>query len=348
MRSAFRVMAMVAIVAVSHTARGQQTYTLTDLGVISGTDTGPRGIANGGAITVSQLVSGFPRGFLVNSGSSVPIGTLGGSSTQSTAVAVNGTSSAVQIAGFSTTSGGETHAFLWTQGGTGGVSGNPQMKDLGKLGGTRSEAYAINTTGRVAGYSEVASGYEHAFLYNGTTMVDVGAMLDSTLGLPWSYAYGVNATSRVVGVAFNDTYTVAVAFLYNGTSVRSLGNLGFAWSEAFAINDANQVVGYSTLSDGSEEAFIWNGTSMASLGSLGGSSYALATNNSGAVVGGSYTDNADTIYRAFVTVSGSMRNLNTMLDSSGAGWTLTEAIDINDSGQIIGKARSVACRMATC
>lgn len=317
-------------------ALGQFTYTLTDLGVLSGTDSGPRGITNGGAIVLNQEVAGFPRGFFVSSGSAVNIGTLGGSTTQSTSVVFNTTLSTSQIAGTSVTAGGATHAFLWTQGGTGGVSGNPQMKDLGVLGGVRSEGYSVNATGQVTGYSEVSSGYEHAFLFNGTSLTDVGALINTRLGLPWSYGYGINASSRVVGTAFDDAFTTAVAFSYDGSTVRNLGNLGFAWSEALAINDSNQIVGYSTLSDGSEEAFFWNGSTMATLGSLGGSSYAQAINNSGVVVGGSYVDVADTTYRAFVTVSGTMRNLTTLLDASGQGWTLIEALDVNDVGQIVG------------
>ena len=39
-----------------------------------------------------------------------------------------------------------------------GFPGNPQMKDLGALGGSSSEAYAINSSGQVAGFAETSQG----------------------------------------------------------------------------------------------------------------------------------------------------------------------------------------------
>ena len=64
------------------------------------------------------------------------------------------------------------------------------------------------------------------------------------------------------------------------------------------------------------------------------SSYARGINESGLVVGTSYSSSS---MRAFVwdDVDG-MKDLNTMLDSSGEGWTLCVATDINESGQIVG------------
>lgn len=340
MQAAGHVFVFLIVAAVSGgVARGQAVYTLTDLGSYSGTNTGPRGIANGGAIVANLTVGGFQRGFLLTQGTSVGIGTLGGTTSEVRAIAVNGTSAAVQITGGATTVQGETHAFLWTQGGSDGVGSNPQMKDLGSLGGARSEGFAVNDRGHVAGYSEVITGYEHAFLHDGNSMVDVGAVIAGQLGLPWSYAYDVNSSRRVIGTAYDQNFTTSVAFSYDGTTTRNLGNLGVSWSEAWGINNANHVVGYSTLADGTEQAFLWSGVGMSSLGSLGGSSYAYAINNGGTVVGGAFADVAETDYRAFVTVSGTMLDLNGLLDASGQGWKLSEAIDINDAGQIIGLGR---------
>ena len=79
---------------------------------------------------------------------------------------------------------------------------------------------------------------------------------------------------------------------------------------------------------------------MRDLGTLGGHySYANGINNSNVIVGGSFIDANDSIYHAFVTVSNSMVDLNGQLDATGAGWELTEARAINDSGQIVGVGR---------
>jgi probable HAF family extracellular repeat protein len=42
----------------------------------------------------------------------------------------------------------------------------------------------------------------------------------------------------------------------------------------------------------------------------------------------------------FHTSADGMRNLNDLLDPSGAGWTLRDAIAINDAGQIVGYGTS--------
>src|SRR5688572_29011845 len=76
-------------------------------------------------------------------------------------------------------------------------SGVLSVTDLGTLGGPNSDAYAINGAGHVAGYSSLASGYQHAFLYTpGSGMQDLG-----TLGGLYCYARGLNDAGHVVGLA---------------------------------------------------------------------------------------------------------------------------------------------------
>ena len=62
-----------------------------------------------------------------------------------------------QITGYSDTSNGETHAFLWEDG---------TLTDLGTPGGKYSFAYAINDHGQVVGASYTASREEHACLWS--------------------------------------------------------------------------------------------------------------------------------------------------------------------------------------
>ena len=53
------------------------------------------------------------------------------------------------------------------------------MLDLGTLGGTFSQGLAINASGQVTGISDTADdGAVHAFLWDGTTMQDLNALID--------------------------------------------------------------------------------------------------------------------------------------------------------------------------
>ena len=339
-----QLLAMVLVASASVACRpvaAQVTYTITDLG---STDTGggPTGVVNGPRTAITDQVAGRSRGFLVVSGSRTDLGTLGGLETQTRGIGLNTTLAAAQIVGISTTASGSLRAFLWTQGGTNGVVGNTQMQDLGTLGGPYSGAFGVNASGRVTGYSANAADTDRAFLWTSGTMSDLGALVASGLGYEWSYGYGINATGQVAGVAYNATFANSFAWFYTGTSVKGLGQLGGGNAEAVALNDAGQIVGFSTNGAGDNRAFIVTGsTSMRDLGTLGGrSSFATGINNAGQVVGGSFVDAADSIYNAFVTVSGTMRNLNGLLDTSGQGWVLEEAQGINASGQIVGVGTS--------
>ena len=128
------------------------------------------------------------------------------------------------------------------------------VQDLGTLGGTRSEAYALNELGQVVGYSTTAYGVLHAFLWTpGVGMQDLGALAGG-LG---SVARGINDRGEVVGQRTLPYPTTTRnpethAFLWTPAGgMQDIGALGgeLTSSVAYDINNAGQVVGRSYSAD---------------------------------------------------------------------------------------------------
>src|SRR5207245_7395691 len=73
--------------------------------------------------------------------------------------------------------------------------------DLGTLGGNASFAFGLNAAGQVAGTSTTASGDQHAFFWDGTTMRDLGTLGRnvSTAGSNTNFRLLVNDTNPAAG-----------------------------------------------------------------------------------------------------------------------------------------------------
>jgi probable HAF family extracellular repeat protein len=208
-----------------------------------------------------------------------------------------------------------------------------EIIDLGTLGGDKSEAYDINSSGQVTGYSRVEMGSrtEHAFLWeSGNGMTDLKTLAGGT----YSFAKRINDSGQVVG---NSTSSNGIrAFLWeSGIGMKSLGTLGSGSSKANDINNSGQVVGNS-LSGYYEHGFLWeSGKGMTDLYSLpGGSYYSIAEgiNDAGQVAG--HTSSYDGS-RAFLWESGiGMMDLGTL----GSNGIDSHARAINASGQVVGQA----------
>ena len=215
---------------------------------------------------------------------------------------------------------------------------------LGTLTGSSSTAADINNFGQVVGNSYTAGcagscltyGYD-AFVTgaNGTSIMDLGISGVSNT------ARSINNYGQIVGTYegfdYNpDGYPFLRTYITgaDGVGISDLGTLpGGVSSQPGGINDSGQVAGHSYFPN----TFAWhafitgpNGTGMTDLGTLGGrSSYASAINNSGQVVGGSYT--IDNQMHAFITDADGvgMTDLN-------VGGSFSYANAINNSGQVVG------------
>jgi len=130
---------------------------------------------------------------------------------------------------------------------------------LGVLGGDTSQAWGINDSGQVVGYSTYQDGSAdlHAFLYQSGTMSDLG-----TLGGSNSYAYGINNQGVIVGEAFTAGDAASHAYVFQNGAMVDLGTLAADGSGvsswATAINASGLIVGASqTSADSNYYATLW-------------------------------------------------------------------------------------------
>jgi probable HAF family extracellular repeat protein len=315
-------------------------YTITDLGAIPDlTDSYPTALNNSGQV-VGYLLNRpgpDPIAFLYDDGVMTELGLMPGGY----ASEANGINDKGQIVGSAYLGAGK-RAFLYGENGT--------MTNLGTLPnpGTygSSGAHDINDFGQVVGYSDTLEGStdlqpdEHAFLYEGGSMKDLGT-LPSYDG---SRASAINNPGQIVGYAEIPSTGAQTAILYEDGVTTDLGeNMGAYMSRAQDINDSHQIVGGARLSSDQlfPHAFLYDAdgsvTDLGTLprhGSLGWSG-AYALNSSGEVVGVSAMDHRMVDARAFIYSEGVMNDLNDLIPAD-SGWLLAGALDINDSGLIVG------------
>jgi len=182
---------------------------------------------------------------------------------------------------------------------------------------------SIANGGIVAGTSWGPGGTAQAFLYNGAGEVALG-----TLGGTFSQVWAINRCGRVTGWA-GRADGLAHAFLYDG-AMHDLGTLGGAESSGEAIDSCGKITGWTVTAGGQTHAFLYDGA-MRDLGSLGGSSFGLAINSAGQVVGQAFGP-GDAWFHPFLYDSRSgatMRDLGVLGESA-------LAVDINDAGQVVG------------
>ena len=120
-------------------------------------------------------------------GAWVDLGTLGGTNSQAYAISNSGF-----VAGYSDTAAGAPHAFLYQVNSSGGVV---SRRDLGELGGGYSYAYDVNESGQVVGTS-----YDRAFLWNGSTLIDLNTQIPANSGWELNSAWAINDQGAIAGV----------------------------------------------------------------------------------------------------------------------------------------------------
>ena len=233
----------------------------------------------------------------------------------------------------------QMRTFVWQDG---------QVQDIGTLGGPDAvpgPGCDNQRPGVIVGQSYVgftpnpASGIPtlDPFLWDNGTMTDLG-----NLGGTNNLAQCINNRGQVIGMSTLPGDLFTHAFLWQNGRMQDLGTLGGPRSEAFWINDSGDIAGSADLpTPGLHDAVIWKHGRIHDLGTVPGDpcSRAYGINSRGQVVGGSSSCHA--FLHAFVWQKGGpMMDLNALIQP-GTGYQLTNAIDINDRGEILAKAAPV-------
>ena len=214
-------------------------------------------------------------------------------------------------------------AMIWEQG---------VPRNLGTLGGTRSEAIAINGLGVVAGWSLVPGGGLHLFTWD-EGFTDLGPMPDNATCCQDIQA--INNAGQIVGHAG----TLLDGWVYNGGQYTKLPDLngGFG-STPRDINNAGLIVGASYPQQANMKPVSWTGAQVQALplppGATGGTAYAVNEQNE--IVGTTILPNSapGNLPHATLWKDGTSYLLQDVVANLG-DWQLRHAEQINDQGQIL-------------
>ena len=303
-----------------------QTYTITEVGIPATGASFATGVnASGQVAGFSTTGAGAAQAWRYTAGSGLlNLGSFGG--VDSRAFGINDSG---QVTGYSRDAGGLAHSFVFSSG-TG-------LVDFGGFGnGEGTFPQHINASGQVAGFSPLV-GNDRAYRFSPPNLtLALGTIAGSTLPAT-AAAYGINDAGRVVGIASSPSgFNRAFRTDANGANLADLGTLGGDESWAYAINNAGQVAGTSGSLSIDTHAFLFtDGGGMTDLGTLGGYvSTAFALDGAGSVVG-TAEDGAAAMHAFVWSPVAAMSDLNELIPVN-AGWVLTEARGVNDSGVIVG------------
>jgi probable HAF family extracellular repeat protein len=194
-------------------------------------------------------------------------------------------------------------------------------------GYTEFQPFAINDAGTIAG--AVFAAGERA----GTARVgaDGSAEVNSDLLLRNWFSASINRHGAVAGTALGPQFNGPIVWEADGP-VRQLPG-----GDAFDVNDLGAAVG--TASGGG--AYWRPDGTLVGIPDMAGAEVSTQTpyglNNAGQVVGYlNHTNHANDAF--FWTEADGTLDLQDLLDESGEGWDLEFAVDINEPGQIVGRA----------
>lgn len=231
-----------------------------------------------------------------------------------------------QIVGFNSDLSGKTTAISWENGATtplpsmNAFYGNPQSINesgeiVGIIGPDDSSRFFAHWDKNLSPTLQGRSGGDYA-------INDSGQIAGSFEFSPGNFQAGILA---------NDTLT-------------AIGTLGTSSDTPLDINNQGMVVGHGVTPANNMRAFLYDGDTLSALRMIpgvGGQTFANAINELGQVVGSSVAAGG-AFEHATLWNGYQVFDLNDFLDenSKNAGWVLTQALDINDQGWIVGEAEN--------
>lgn len=314
-----------------------QTYTITDLGTLSGNSVSKASaLNNAGEATGTSSSPTAAIAVMFSGGKTTSISTLGAS--VSVANGINGLGEIVGWNSFNSSPSFDPQAFLYGNGSMTNIN-SPSLFPSG------TEAYGVNDSGAVVGTGYLTNSSFHAFLYNGGKMRDLGPK-----GAYQASAVAINNSGEVVG-GFYLTSGGAGEFLYSNGKMSTLPvPAGSSAVNASAINDDGEIAGAIYFSSGApSHAASYSNGAWSDLGAITGalSNTAAAINIGGQVVGTAvfrqtqYHPPKPGKHVPFLSTSSGLVDLNTLI-TPGTGFTLTDAVAINDIGQILCDANNAS------
>jgi uncharacterized membrane protein len=328
-------------------AQAQPHYALTDLGKLPGTDLSVANCINDNADVAGACNSASVNQVAVvwRNGIAASLGKLpGGTFSYASAINLAGV-----VVGDGDTGDGRPQSWVTTASG---------LLNFFPNSGGNTHAIGINNAGVICGYytkslSGNVSSWRGAIWavdpkdptrYRETDLpVIPGNNGKYTSAIPFAF----NQYGQAAGWAVNDIIGQHASF-WNNDSKHSIVDLGVFpgdWSSiAWGMNNLAQVVGESHP-PGSSRAVLWDNDAAHTpleLPLLPGDNYGTATkiNNLGQVLGSSAATDAATGNagpgRLVIWRDGGVFEIQSLLDASGAGWTVTSVTGLNNSGQIAG------------
>jgi probable HAF family extracellular repeat protein len=200
----------------------------------------------------------------------------------------------------------------------------PPVIDIGRLGPESSFLWAVNNRNQAVGWSELAGrDTEHAILWQGGELIDLGALPD----FPVSRALGINAQGQIVGYAIEFDLHHSRAILWDHGRTIDITPPGSSSCSAVDINDRGDIVGKCVAA-----GQLWRGRELITLGLLPGytNNYPTAINDAGVVVG-TLTDFLGRQSVAYRWADGTLTALPLPPGATGAS-----AEDVNARGTIVG------------
>jgi len=224
-------------------------------------------------------------------------------------------------------SDGVYRAAVWTI--LGGIIPIPTEKE--------SHANAINASGAVTGSYVASNGETHAFTWSKTTpLKDLGH-----LGGGYSAGTMLNDAGQMIGISTTAQGSIEPFFWAPDRPMIDIGNLGSGYSIARHMNQKGEVAGYSTTTvQNVTESWYWNSSAgITNIGKLDTNTIAMSINNLGQITGYGFTEfpqGNGMSHGFFWEPGGKIQDIGSLSQFS------TYPMDINDAGQVVGRADTEA------